>query len=81
MPKIRRQNLPLKLLGHLPDRIRFREISADLLAWFADWLDAEPKVPKEKWFKRFLGIIVCEDGDLVKTFLNAQQVPIGKEIF
>jgi hypothetical protein len=47
MPKIRRQNLPPKLLGHLLDRIRFREISADLLAWFADWLDAEPKVPKD----------------------------------
>jgi hypothetical protein len=64
------------LTGFLAARSR-----QDLLAWFADWLDAEAKVPKEKCFKRFPRMIVCEDGDLVKTFLNAQQVPIGKETF
>jgi len=80
MPKIRRQNLPPALLHHLLDRIRSREISADQLGLFADWLDTEPEVPNEKWFRRFPGMIVCGEGDLVKTFLTANQVPTGKEI-
>lgn len=50
MPKIPRQNLPLALLYHLLDRIRSRDISADQLGLFAEWLDTEPKVPDEKWF-------------------------------
>ena len=80
MPKIRRQNLPPALLHHLLDRIRSREISADQLGLFAEWLDTEPKVPDEKWFKRFPAMTVYAQGDLVKTFLTAQQLPIGKEI-
>jgi len=43
MPKIRRQNLPPALLHHLLDPIRSREISADQLGLFADWLDTELK--------------------------------------
>ena len=48
---------------------------------FAEWLDTEPEVTSEKWFKRFPQMIVCGEGQLVKTFLNAQQFPIGKEVF
>jgi hypothetical protein len=48
---------------------------------FSDWLDTEPEVPRDKWFKRFPELIVCGEGELVKTFLNARQAPIGKEIF
>ena len=81
MPKIRRQNLPPALLHDLLDRIRSREISADQLGLFAEWLDTEPEVPNEKWFKRLPAMTVCGQGDLVKTFLTAQQLPIGKEIF
>ena len=80
MPKIRRQNLPPALLHHLLDRIRSREISADQLGLFSDWLDTEPEVPAENWFKRFPEMIVCGDGEFVKTFLNVGQVPVGKEI-
>jgi len=80
MPKIRRQNLPPALLDHLLDRIRSREISADQLGLFADWLDSEPEVPNERWFKRFPGMIVCGEGELVKTFLTSGQAPIGTEL-
>ncbi len=80
MPKIRRQNLPPALLHHLLDRIRSREISSDQLGLFAEWLDTEPEVPDEKWFKRFPAMTVCGQRDLVKTFLTADQLPIGKEI-
>jgi hypothetical protein len=33
-----------------------------------------------KWFKRFSGMIVCGDGELVKTFLTVGQLPIGDEV-
>jgi hypothetical protein len=81
MPKIRRQNLPPALLDHLLDRIKSREISPEQLGAFADWLDAQPEVPNHKWFKRFPSMIVCGEGELVKTFLTATQVPTGKEVF
>jgi len=81
MPKIRRQNLPPALLNHLLDRIRLRQISAEQLGFLADWLDTEPEVPEGKWFKRFSGMIVCGEGELVKTFLTANQIPTGKEVF
>jgi hypothetical protein len=81
MSKIRRHNLLPALLNHLLDRIRLREISAEQLGLLADWLDAEPEVLEGKWFKRFSGMIVCGEGGLVKTFLAANQIPIGTELF
>ena len=80
MPRIRRQNLPPGLLSHLLDRIRSREISAEQLGLLADWLDLEPEVPNERWFKRFPGMIVCGEGELVKTFLTANQTATGQEV-
>jgi hypothetical protein len=80
MPKIRRHNLPPALLSHLLDRIQSREISAEQLGLLAGWLDTEPEVPEGKWFKRFSGMIVCGEGELVKTFLTAHQAPIGSEV-
>ena len=80
MPKIRRQNLPPALLNHLLDRISERQISGSQLEEFADWLDAEPEVPEGRWFKRFSGMCVCGEGELVKTFLSELQIPTGTEI-
>jgi hypothetical protein len=65
-------------LHHLLDRIRSREISASQLGLFAEWLDMEPEVPNEKL--RFPEMTVCGEGELVKTFLTAQQTPAGKEV-
>jgi hypothetical protein len=80
MPKIRRRNLPPALLNHLLDRVAEREISADQLRLFADWLGAEPEVPDGRWFKRFPQLIVCGDGTLVKTLLRPGQLPTGEEV-
>jgi hypothetical protein len=46
----------------------------------ADWLDTEPEGPNGKWFKRLSGVIVCGEGDLIKTFLTEDEVPSGPEI-
>ena len=69
MPKIRRQNLPPALFQHLLDRIQSRKIPASQLELLAKWLDTEPDVPDGEWYKRFSGMIVCGEGELVKTLL------------
>lgn len=80
MPKVRRANLPRALFEHLLDRVQERSISADQLGLLAAWLDAEPEMPEAKWFKRFSGMIVCGEGELVKTFLLPGQAPTGEEV-
>lgn len=47
---------------------------------FARWLDTEPEVPEGAWYKRFSGMIVCGEGELVKTFLLPGQHPEGKRV-
>jgi hypothetical protein len=80
MPRIRRHNLPSRLLDHLLDRVSRRKISADQLGLLADWLRAEPEVPEGKWFKKFPGLTVCGEGELIKTFLQPGQIATGEEL-
>jgi hypothetical protein len=80
VPKVRRQDVPAPLLQHLLDRIRERRIAADQLARLAMWLDREPEVPSGAWYKRFPGMIVCGEGDLIKTFLLPGQSPKGQAV-
>jgi hypothetical protein len=80
VPRIRRHNLPPPLLEHLLDRIRTRSISADQLGLLAEWLDSAPEVPVGRWFKQFPGMVVCGEGDLIRTFLQPGQVAGGEEI-
>ena len=69
MPKVRRQNLPPALFQHLLNRVQSRKILATQLELLAKWLDAEPDVPEGQWYKRFSGMTVCGEGELIKTFL------------
>ncbi len=80
MPRIRRQKLPRALIQHLALRIRQREISLDQMGLFAEWCDTNPEVPDLEWFKRFPRMIVCGEGELVKTFLIPGQAPHGQEV-
>jgi len=80
VPRIRRHGLPPELLAHLLDRIKTRHISVDQLGLLADWLATEPEVPPAKWFKRFPGMIVCGEGDLIRTFLQPGQAVLGQEL-
>jgi len=80
MPQVRRQNLPRNLLAHLLDRIKHRNISIDQLELLANWLATAPEVPNGKWFKRFPGVTICGDGELIKTFLQPGQVAAGEEL-
>ncbi len=80
MPKVRRRSIPPALLNHLLDRIKERSIAADQLGLLAEWLDTQPDVPEGKWYKKFPGMIVCGEGDLLKTFLAPGQVAEGEEV-
>jgi hypothetical protein len=80
MSEIRRENLSPWLLQHLLDRIESRKISADQLAQLARWLDTEPEVPDGEWYKRFSGMTVCGEGELIKTFLLPGQHPKGQRV-
>jgi hypothetical protein len=80
MPKIRRHNLPPGLFQHLLDRIAERKIPPLQLELLAQWLDSEPEVPAGEWFKRFSGMTVCGEGELIKTFLLPGQSPRGSSV-
>ena len=79
MPRIRRHNLPPRLLDHLLDRVSGRKISADQLGLLADWLRTDPEVPAGQWFKKFSGLTVCGEGEFIKTFLQPGQIATGEE--
>ncbi|HTB84439.1 MAG TPA: hypothetical protein VK742_12355 [Candidatus Sulfotelmatobacter sp.] len=80
MPRIRRTGIPPQLLDHLLDRAIGRKISGEQFELLAEWLRANPEVPEGKWFKKFSGLIVCGEGELVKTFLQPGQLPVGREL-
>ena len=80
MPRIQRSHLPQPLFAHLLDRIITRNMSADQLGLLAEWLDTQPEVPTGKWFKRFSGMTVCGEGELIRTFLQPGQVATGEEL-
>ena len=80
MPRIRRQDLPRALYDHLLDRVQQRSISAQQLRFLLRWVDTQPEVPSGRWFKRFPELIVCGEGELIKTFLLPSQAPTGDEI-
>ena len=68
------------MIQHLSLRIRQREISVDQMGLFGEWCDTDPEVPEGEWFKRFPGMTVCGEGELVKTFLLPGQAPHGDEV-
>jgi hypothetical protein len=80
MPRVRRQNVPPALFQHLLDRVQSRMIPASQLELLAKWLDGEPEVPEGLWYKRFTGMIVCGEGELVKIFLVSGQSPKGERL-
>ena len=80
MPKVHRQNLPPALFQHLLERIQGRKIPATQLELLATWLDTEPDVPDGEWYKRFSGMTVYGEGELIKTFLLPGQAAKGKRV-
>ena len=80
MPQVRRQNLPPALFQHLLERIQNRKIPATQLELLAQWLETEPEVPEGQWYKRFSGMTVCGEGELIKTVLLPGQPAKGERV-
>ncbi len=80
VPRVRRQNVPPALFQHLLDRVQSRKAPASQLELLAKWLDSEPEVPQDQWYKRFSGMTVCGECELIKTFLLPGQAPKGQRI-
>ena len=80
MPRIRRGNLPRPLYAHSLERVQSRNIPADQRVLLADWLSTQPEVPNGKWFKKFSGMTVCGEAELIKTFVLPGQVAGGQEV-
>ena len=80
MPRVRRQNVPPALFQHSLDRVQNRKIPASQLELLAKWLDSEPEVPEVQWYKRFSGMMVCGEGELIKAFLLPGQAPKGRRV-
>jgi hypothetical protein len=80
MPRIRRSHLPRPLYAHLLERVQSRHISVEQLILLANWLVMHPEVPEGKWFKKFPDMIVCGEGELIKTFLLPGQAATGEEL-
>ena len=80
MPGVRCQNAPPALFQHLLDRVQSRKIPATQLELLAKWLDSEPEVSEGQWYKRFSGMTVCGEGELIKTFLLLAQAQKGRSI-
>ena len=80
MPPLQRVDVPERLLRHLLTRIRERAISVTDLTQLAAWLDSNPIVPADRWFKRFPGMIVCGEGQLIVIRPSSPtQIPVGEE--
>ena len=80
MPRVRRQNVPPALFQHLLNRVQSRKIPASQLALLAEWLDGEPEVPDGQWYKKFPGMTVCGEGELIKAFLLPAQAAKGQRV-
>jgi hypothetical protein len=68
------------LFHHLLERIQECQIDASQLELLAEWLDGDPEVPEGLWYKRFPGMTVCGEGDLIRTFLLPGQAAKGKKV-
>lgn len=81
MPKIESwSNLPVGVRQHLIDRMRDRAISIGDLNQLRLWIESEPEVPEDDWYKDFGSFKVCGHGAYPKTFLMRGQAAKGKPV-
>lgn len=50
------------------------------LELLATWLATELDVPEGEWYKRFSGMTVCGERELIKRFLLPREAPKGKRV-
>ena len=79
MPKIDRwENFPEGVRHHLVERMRDRAISIADLNQLRLWIETQPVVPADDWYKDFGSFKLCGRGSLAKTFLLCGQAAKGR---
>lgn len=81
MPQIETwDKLPAGIRRHLIDRMRDRAISIADLNQLRLWVESNPEVPEDDWYKDFGSFKLCGTGSLPKTFLLRGQAAKGKAL-
>ena len=81
MPKIARwENFPEGVRQHLMDRMRDRAITIGDLNRLRLWIDTNPEVPEDDWYRDFGSFKLCGRGGLAKTFLLRDQIAKGDKL-
>ena len=81
MPRIARwDNLPEGVRQHLIDRMRDRAISIPDLNQLRLWIESQPEVPDEDWYKDFRSFKICGRGSYPKAFLLPGQPAKGQAL-
>ncbi len=79
MPKIDRwENFPEGVRQHLIERMRDRAISIADLNKLRLWIETQPEVPEDDWYKDFGSFKLCGRGSFAKTFLLRGQAAKGR---
>ena len=67
MPKIELwSNFPSALRQHLIERMRDRSITLADLNQLRLWIETDPEVPDDEWYKDFGSFKLCGEGDIRK---------------
>jgi hypothetical protein len=81
MPRIDKwANLPAAVRQHLADRMRDRAIGIPDLNRLRLWIDSNPEVPEDDWYKDFGSFKICGHGSVPKTFLLRGQAAKGQAL-
>lgn len=81
MPRIARwKDLPTGVREHLMERMSERAISLTDLNQLRLWIESNPEVPEDDWYKDFGSFKICGRGSYPKTFLLAGQAAKGMAV-
>ena len=71
---------PEEVKLHLCQRLRDRKITSDDLNKLQIWVESQPDVPEDDWFRDFGSFKIVGRGPNPRTFLDSGQIPYGVEI-
>lgn len=72
--------MPVAIREHLIQRMHDRKIGLQDLNRLRLWLESQPEVPEEPWWKDFGSFKLCGEGKYAKTFLLAGQAATGTKL-
>jgi hypothetical protein len=81
MPKIAQWvEFPTALRRHLIETMRDRSITTADLNQLRLWIESDPNVPEEDWYKDFGSFKLCGEGQYPRTFLLPGQPARGTKL-